>query len=324
MADRLPVTVLTGFLGAGKTTLLKRILTEPHGHRIAVVVNELSDVDIDGELVMAVREEVVVLTNGCVCCTIRGDLVRAIAHCLERSDALDHVVIETTGLAEPGPIAQSFYADAGLAERVRLDGIVTVVDAANLERQLRHAPEAGEQVAFADLLVLNKTDLVDHQTVERVARELARINAVAPIVRTSGAALPIQELLRLGGHALAAPTLPPADHDAPHDHGTDVTTVGLQVPGELSPALLYRWIGDLLAGSGEDLFRLKGLLAVAGVDQRVLVQAVHRQATSTLEADWGGEERHSRLVLIGRNLDRAHLEADLRHCLATHDPIPRC
>ena len=202
MSERIPVTVLTGFLGSGKTTLLNRILSEQHGKRIAVIENEFGEVAVDHELVIGAQEEIFETANGCICCTVRGDLIRVLGALRKRRERFDYILVETTGLADPGPVAQTFFADEDLREDFRLDAIVALVDARHITGQLAREAIAAEQVGFADLLLLNKTDLVSEAELTRVERSLRAINATARIVRTRRARLPLNEVLDLGAFDL--------------------------------------------------------------------------------------------------------------------------
>ncbi|WP_249523013.1 CobW family GTP-binding protein [Modestobacter marinus] len=326
--DKVPVTVLTGFLGSGKTTLLNRILTEQHGRRIAVIENEFGEIGIDDALVLTAEEEVFEMNNGCICCTVRGDLIRILGTLMRRKDRFDHILIETTGLADPAPVAQTFFMDDEIGSQLRLDGIITLVDAAHLiqhlddERPEGVENEAVEQIAFADRIVLNKTDLVDAVRLPEVRRRIGEINRLADVHEAVQAAVDLDAVLDVGGFDLTrALDLDPAFMtDTEHQHDLTVTSVGIELPGELVIEQLNDWLGELLAEKGVDIFRSKGILAVRGMPERYVFQGVHMLFDGTQGEPWGTAERVSRAVFIGRDLDRAELEAGLRGCLAV--PVP--
>jgi G3E family GTPase len=323
--ERVPVTVLTGFLGSGKTTLLNHILTAQHGMRIAVIENEFGEVGIDDALVLDAEEEIFEMNNGCICCTVRGDLIRILGNLMKRKDRFDQIVIETTGLADPAPVAQTFFVDPDISEQLRLDAIVTVVDAKHLLPHLDEEKpdgvenEAVEQLAFADRVVLNKIDLADDAELAEVERRIRDINSMAPIIRTSHGRVDLDRILDVGAFDLARvleddPEF--LDPDAEHQHDQSVTSVGIEVAGDLDIERVNSWIGRLLREQGTDIFRSKGILSISGWPDRYVFQGVHMLLDGSADRPWRDDEpRVNKLVFIGRNLDRAALEEDFRSCL---------
>jgi len=443
--SRIPVTVLTGFLGSGKTTLLNRILTEHHGQRIAVIENEFGEVGVDQGLVISADEEVFEMNNGCICCTVRGDLIRILGNLVRRKDRFDRVIVETTGLANPGPVAQTFFVDDDVKGDYRLDGIVTLVDAAHIELHLDDSPEAGEQIGFADVIVLNKTDLVGAEQLARLEARLTTMNGAASLRRAQMADVSIAEVLDIGGFDLArslerrprflepeypfewvgayqltgraglvvspgpdpsidvllAPIAEPNraavdrhaeqmlrrfseppilvapggtitegalhrlqlvepgpwnftlqvetaglwaltsqhlasefalrvvvdGHECPpaiavelvaaHGHDETVTSVGFELERPLDGTRLNSWLSTLLREQGTDIFRMKGILDIAGEDRRFVFQGVHMLFDGRPGAEWKKDEpRRSQLVFIGKNLDRQALTRELDACVA--------
>ena len=440
-----PVTVLTGFLGSGKTTLLNRILSENHGKRIAVIENEFGEIGVDNDLVIGAEEEIFEMNNGCICCTVRGDLIRILGNLMKRRDKFDHIMIETTGMADPGPVAQTFFMDDELRESMRLDGVVTLVDAKHVLLHIEDSDEVKEQIAFADVVLLNKVDLVSPAELDQLEARIHSMNSAAKIHRTRDAVVDMDKVLDLGGFDLdralevdpkfmepeypfewsGAFELQPGDYrlvlkpgpdpamslnfrtasaateeamrdavekavlvfsdddvslksgaviepgdqlsqidlegdelvyvlrvpeagayalftehhpdefeafvtdekgdhiDAlvtreykpDHEHDEEVSSVGINTPGDLNLKKFQAWLRDLLANQGQDIFRMKGVLSFSGVDERYVFQGVHMLFDGREDRPWRDGERSNSLIFIGRNLDREALNAGFNACL---------
>jgi G3E family GTPase len=340
MTEKIPVTVLTGYLGAGKTTLLNRILCEPHGHKFAVIVNEFGEIGIDNALVVGADEVVFEMNNGCICCTVRGDLIRIIEGLLRRQGRFDAIIVETTGLADPAPVAQTFFVDEAVRRKTRLDAVVTVADAKWLIDRLGDAPEAKNQIAFADVIVLNKTDLVSVEQLEEVEGRIRAINPYAQLHKTQQCAVALAEVLDRKAFELERIlSLEPAflsaghphgqgDHDPshPHDHehGRNLTryhdqemrSIALREARPLNSQKFFAWIKDLVATEGPNLLRSKGIVAFEGDPDRFVFQGVHMMLDGDHQRPWRqGESRESRIVFIGRNLPEDKIRSGFATCL---------
>jgi G3E family GTPase len=312
-----PVTVLTGYLGAGKTTLLNRILRERHGRRIAVIENDFAELGLDADLVVGTDEELIEMNNGCVCCSIRGDLIRTLHGLLAKRDRFDAVLIETTGLADPSPVAQCFFVDEELKASLALDAIVTLVDSKHAALHIESEEPAREQIAFADAILLNKIDLVAPPDADRLEARIRSMNALARIHRTVRAEIDLAKVLGLGAFDLSRKLeLAPGflTGEGAH-HDPSIRSLSLTEPRALDGAKLNSWLGGLLKSRGGDIFRMKGIVQVAGERRRVVFQGVHMMFDGRPDRPWEeGEDRTNRLVFIGRNLPEAELRTALANC----------
>ncbi len=319
--SRTPVTVLTGYLGAGKTSLLNNILAQLPGKRVAIIENEFGDVGVDHEFVIGAEEEVLVTNSGCLCCTVRGDLVRILGTLAKRKSGFDLVLVETTGLADPGPVAQTFFVEEDLRNHFRLDGVVTVVDAEHIDQHLGDSEEARRQIAFADVLLLNKIDLVTPEEADRVADRLTSANMLATLYRTSGAEADVSTILDRGGFNLDRALELDAEFleegwAEEHEHDDEVSSVALTATGDLDPDRTTAWFRELLASKGADIFRAKGILSLSDDERRWAFQGVHMRFEARPSRPWGDDQRQNTLVFIGRNLDRAELTEGFNQCRA--------
>jgi len=345
MSDKIPVTVLTGYLGAGKTTLLNRILSEPHGQKFAVIVNEFGEIGIDNDLIVGADEEVFEMNNGCICCTVRGDLIRIIDGLMRRKGKFDAIIVETTGLADPAPVAQTFFVDESVGQKTKLDAVVTVADAKWLKDRLKDAPEAKNQVAFADVILLNKTDLVTPEELREVEMRIRAINPYAMLHKTERCSVPLNAVIGRNAFDLdRILDIEPAflesdghDHDHDHhhhDHGDghhhhhdhgglkhyhdeEMQSVSLRTDKPLDPDKFFPWIQDLTQREGPNILRSKGILSFKDDPQRFVFQGVHMILDGDHQRDWReGEPRESRVVFIGRDLPEAAIRSGFEACIA--------
>ena len=318
---QVPVTVLTGYLGAGKTTLLNRILTENHGKRYAVIVNEFGEIGIDNDLVVDTDEEVFEMNNGCICCTVRGDLIRILGGLMKRKEKFDAILIETTGLADPSPVVQTFFVDDDVKEKTRLDSITTVVDAKHIAQRLKESNEAVEQIAFADQILLNKTDLVTAEELANVEKIIRSLNPLAPIHRTERCSIDLDKVLGQNAFDLAhALELKPHlldGNEHEHEHESGIGSVSLSSALPLDGDKVTEWLRNLLTERGQNILRTKGILDVKNRDERLVFQAVHMVMEGDYQSAWKPDEkRYSRIVFIGRDLDEAELQRGFSACVA--------
>lgn len=351
-STQIPATVLTGFLGAGKTTLLNHILTAEHGKKVAVIVNEFGEVGIDQQLVIGADEEIFEMNNGCICCTVRGDLIRIIGNLMRRRNKFDHLLIETTGLADPGPVVQTFFMDEDIHRQVALDAVVTVVDAKHIQQHWGDR-EILEQIGFADVILLNKTDLVTPEELEELEAKIKHLNVLARVDRvqlnqtdTEAIESSINKVLNVGGfdlnrileknpEFLVAQVADDHNHEHDHDHhehdhdhhehdhdhhhhihDEEVGSVSILEAGEVNPYKFQAWISELLRTQGQDIFRSKGIINLTGSEERLVFQGVHMQFDATRDRPWKEKEtRKNQLVFIGRHLESEKLREGFLGCL---------
>src|SRR5215467_3820530 len=342
-SEKIPVTVLTGYLGAGKTTLLNRILSEPHGKKYAVIVNEFGEIGIDNDLVVGADEEIFEMNNGCICCTVRGDLIRILDGLVRQKGKFDGIIVETTGLADPAPVAQTFFMDENVGRKTKIDAVVTVADAKWLNERLKDAPEAKNQIAFADVILINKTDLVSPDELGEVEARIRGINPYAKLHKTQRCAVALPEVLGRNAFDLdRILDIEPAflagdghdhahEHDHQHhdhDHGhhdgglkhyhdEEMQSISLKTERPLDPDKFFPWVQDLVAKDGPSILRTKGILSFKDDPDRFVFQGVHMILDGDHQRPWGeNEKRESRIVFIGRNLDEAKIRAGFESCIA--------
>lgn len=344
MSEKIPVTVLTGYLGAGKTTLLNRILSEPHGKKYAVIVNEFGEIGIDNDLVVNSDEEVFEMNNGCVCCTVRGDLIRIIEGLMRRKGKFDAIIVETTGLADPAPVAQTFFMDDGVSNRTKLDAVVTVADARWLTDRLKDAPEAKSQIAFADVILINKIDLVSQEDLSDIEARIRAINPLAKLHRMQRGQIALSEILDRKAFDLdrildLEPEFLTAEephehhehghghqghshghsrhHGLKHYHDEEMHSVSLRTDRPIDPEKFFPWVKDLVATDGPSILRLKGILSFKDDPERFVFQGVHMILDGDHQRPWkDGEPRESRIVFIGRKLPEQRIRDGFHACIA--------
>jgi G3E family GTPase len=337
-----PVTVLTGYLGAGKTTLLNRILTEPSATRYAVIVNEFGEIGIDNDLIVDADEEIFEMNNGCICCTVRGDLIRILGNLQKRQSKFDAIIIETTGLADPAPVAQTFFVDDDIRSWTTLDAVVTVADAKFLTERLKDSPEAKEQIAFADVILLNKTDLVDEKQLSEVENRIHAINPYATLHRTANSSIEMNRVLNQGAFDLARILeiephfLGDVHHHDHHEHGhhehghhhhhdeglkhyhdETIDSLSLTSDTPLKGEKFMKWVEDVSAEYGAQILRWKGILDFTGEARRYVFQGVHMILDGDFQQAWTPQDRRaSRMVFIGHDLPKENLAAGFKACVA--------
>jgi G3E family GTPase len=322
--QRVPVTILTGFLGAGKTTLLNRILTTEHGRRVAVILNEFGEVGIDHHLLFSSEQEIVQMSNGCICCTVHGDLLRGLFQLLEQTSKFDQLIIETSGLADPAPVAQTFLIDERIRSQFLLHAIVTVVDAKHIPRHIDSSAEAQEQIAFADLILLNKTDLVTPEELDHLEGKVRGLNTIARIFRTKGSDIDVGTVLDtktfgIDRRLADAPDLLSEDHS----HTPSISTVSLVEPGDLDGMQVSHWFRSLIGELGPDILRMKGILNLRGDPHQFVFQGVHMMFEARPGRTWDKDEtRLNRLVFIGRDLDGKKIRQGFKDCVASGNGAP--
>jgi G3E family GTPase len=317
---RVPVTVVTGFLGSGKTTLINYILQKQRDLKVAVIVNEFGEIGIDGQLVVEEdNEELVEFNNGCLCCTVRDDLVRTLTNLTQRAE-LDAILVETTGLADPAPVASTFFVSDEIKPKLKLDSFVTLVDAYNLERNLASSHEAEEQIAFADILLLNKTDLVSPEELTQIEQKLRSLNPIAKIHYTQFGEVDLSSILDVGAFELAAKLEvdPSFLEDLDHEHDDAVGSFALTSEQPIDMNKFMMWMNAVAQEKGEDLYRTKGLFYARGFPERVLFQSVRMLTSMKRDRRWKPDEtKRSEFVVIGRNLNREEFSDGFSNCLVS-------
>ena len=314
--NQLPVTLLGGLLGSGKTTLLNYILKQNHGKRIAVIENEFGEIGIDSEFVIGADEDIFEMSNGCICCSIRGDLIETLNRLLERQQKFNYILIESTGLASSGPIAQAFLIEDEISKSLFLDGIVTLIDAKHISNNLNEQEVVWEQIAFANVILLNKADLVTEPEMEKLEKQMHQINPTAKVCKTTNAVIDLDQILDIGGFDLKI-ELETVTFNT-HHHETDeaISSVSLSFPGHVDPDRLNLWLQMLLIQEGMNVFRAKGILNVEGSSERYLFQSVYMMFEGRFDKPWGSNSPLNKMVFIGQNLNPQRLEESLKNFTA--------
>jgi G3E family GTPase len=313
--DRIPITILTGFLGAGKTTLLQRILTEKHGKKIAVIENEFANLDIDSNLVKNKSDVLVELFNGCICCSIQGELMDSLIEIARREEPVDQIVIETTGVANPSNLVQSFLSDHLLRAVFRLDSVITVVDAMHFRQHFGESQDFKDQIAFADLLLLNKADLVDEVELAYVENSAREINQAAEVARTTMCSFPLERIFgreEYENTSIRPERLAPSKQT---DLPSLVSSLSLEISGEIVEQKFMKWFESFVMKNHAKMFRTKGILAFAGMNRHIVIQGVHAVFSAILAETELLAKGKSRIVFIGRDLPREEIFSGIKQAL---------